>query len=178
MKKLNIGCGKRNFGDEWLHIDGGDFTHLDHNNIFDFPYEELDLIYASHLIEYFDRQEVLPLLKYWKTKLKPGGILRIAVPNFVAWCDLYKETNDISLVLGPLYGKWPMKNKIIYHKTAYDESSLSEVLSLAGFSNVRFWDWREVDHGKFDDHSQSYYPHMDKTEGRLMSLNMEAENVV
>ena len=36
------------------------------------------------------------------------------------------------------------------------------------------WDWRKVDHGKFDDHSQAYIPHMQKETGTLISLNIEA----
>ena len=38
------------------------------------------------------------------------------------------------------------------------------------------WDWREVDHGKYDDHSQAYYPHMDKENGIAVSLNIEGYN--
>lgn len=25
MIKLNIGCGKRNFGEDWIHIDGSNY---------------------------------------------------------------------------------------------------------------------------------------------------------
>ena len=43
------------------HIDGGDYPHLDSNDIINLPYENnsVDLIYASHVIEYFDREEVI-----------------------------------------------------------------------------------------------------------------------
>jgi len=60
MKKINMGCGWRNFGSDWIHIDGGDYEHLDHNSITDLPYEEnsIDLIYSSHVLEYFDQEEV------------------------------------------------------------------------------------------------------------------------
>ena len=55
MKKINLGCGWRNFGKDWIHIDGGDYPHLDSKDIFNLPYEDnsIDLIYASHVIEYF-----------------------------------------------------------------------------------------------------------------------------
>ena len=33
MTKLNLGCGWRNFGSDWVHIDGGDYDHLDYNDI-------------------------------------------------------------------------------------------------------------------------------------------------
>ena len=55
MTKINIGCGWRNFGDDWIHIDGGDYDHLDYNNIVDlnqFTDNSVELLYASHIIEY------------------------------------------------------------------------------------------------------------------------------
>jgi hypothetical protein len=63
---------------------------------------------------------------------------------------------------------------MIYHKTVYDFKSLRSLLFDAGFRNVRSWDWRKADHGHVDDHSQRYLPHMDKCNGKLISLNMEA----
>ena len=61
----------------------------------------------------------------------------------------------------------------IYHKTTYDFKSLKKKLTLNGFSNIKLWDWSEVEHGAIDDYSQSYIPHMDKESGHLMSLNIE-----
>ena len=57
--KLNIGCGWRDFGKDWIHIDGGNYDHLDSDDIFVTEYKNnsVDLIYASHFIEYFDRDE-------------------------------------------------------------------------------------------------------------------------
>ena len=45
---------ERNFGKDWIHIDEANFNHIDHNDIYDFPYKNVNLIYASHLISYFD----------------------------------------------------------------------------------------------------------------------------
>ena len=74
MTKLHLGCGWRNFGDEWVHIDGGDYDHLDHHDITKLPYEDesVDLIYASHVLEYFDREEVVSILQEWTRVLKGG----------------------------------------------------------------------------------------------------------
>ena len=82
--KLNIGCGWRDFGKDWIHIDGGNYDHLDSDDIFVTEYKNnsVDLIYASHFIEYFDREEVVPLLERWREVLKPSGVMRLAVPNF------------------------------------------------------------------------------------------------
>ena len=58
--KLHLGCGNKNFGQDWIHIDGGDFKHLHSRNICILPFKDktVDLIYASHVLEYFDRDEV------------------------------------------------------------------------------------------------------------------------
>ena len=70
MIKVNLGCGWRNFGKDWYHIDGGDYEHLDSKDIFNLPFEDnsVDLIYASHVIAYFPRNVIPDLLKIWKSK--------------------------------------------------------------------------------------------------------------
>ena len=35
MIKINMGCGWRDFGDDWIHIDAGDYVHLDYESIHD-----------------------------------------------------------------------------------------------------------------------------------------------
>ena len=177
MKKINLGCGWRNFGSDWIHIDGGDYSHLDSKDIFNLPYEDnsIDLIYASHVIEYFNRKEIIPIINKWFTKLKPGGIFRVAVPNFAEIARMYAvEGYDLQKFVGLLYGKMPMGDQTIYHKTTYDFPHLSSLLKESGFSTVNYYNWKDTNHSQFDDHSQAYIPHMDKENGVLMSLNVEA----
>ena len=174
--KFNIGCGWRNFGKSWIHIDGGDYDHLDSSDIYLKDYENGsgDLIYASHLIEYFDREEVVPLLKRWKNVLIPNGVLRLAVPDFKVYSKLYSDNQyPLDSFLGPLYGKMPMGDKTIYHKTTYDYASLATLLKEIGMRNVKKYNWENTEHAQFDDHSQAYLPDMDKENGTLISLNVE-----
>jgi predicted SAM-dependent methyltransferase len=179
MKKINMGCGWRDFGDSWIHIDSGDYDHLDYTSITDlsqFKDNTIDLIYASHVVEYFDREQVVPLLSEWRRVLKPSGVLRLAVPNFENIASLYTQGKyPLSNFVGLLYGKMPMGTQTIYHKTTYDFTSLKDVLESSMFKNVKLYDWRETSHSEFDDHSQAYLPHMDKESGTLMSLNVECE---
>ena len=102
--KINMGCGWRNFGDDWIHIDGGDYDHLDYTDItkLELKDESVDLIYASHVIEYFDAVEVEPLLLEWKRVLKKDGILRIAVPDFESIMKLNSLGHRLTSFLGPL----------------------------------------------------------------------------
>lgn len=178
MIKLHLGCGWRYFGSDWIHIDGGDYPHSSSGDITALPYQDntVDLIYASHVLEYFDRQEAVEVLTEWHRVLKPGGILRLAVPNFRAMARLYVEENyPIESFLGPLYGRMKMDGEYIYHKTAYDRESLNALLIKLGFEFATEYDWRATEHAHIDDHSQAYLPHMDKENGTLISLNIEAK---
>jgi predicted SAM-dependent methyltransferase len=178
--KLHLGCGKRNFGDDWYHVDSERFDHVSDHDIFNLsiPDKSADLIYSSHMIEYLDREDVNLLLQSWAKKLKSGGTLRLAVPDFESMSKLY-SSGKIKLrdILGPLYGKMTSDGKTIYHRTVYDLESLREVLEQNGFKNVRRYDWRVTEHANFDDHSQAYFPKMDKENGTLISLNVECEKI-
>lgn len=176
MKKLHLGCGKRNFGSSWIHIDGGDHQHLYSKDITKLPFDDnsIDLIYASHVIAYFDREEIISLLNEWKRVLKNDGILRLATPDFSEMIRLYhNKVITLKDIIGPLYGKMKMGNSIIYHKTTYDFESLKEILKELGFKNINRYNWKQTEHSEFDDHSQAYLPKMDKDNGTLISLNIE-----
>jgi hypothetical protein len=47
-------------------------------------------------------------------------------------------------------------------------------LSAGGGGEIERYDWRETEHVDIDDYSQAYIPHMDKENGALVSLNVEA----
>ena len=178
MIKINMGCGWRNFGKEWIHIDGGDYSHLDSKNIFNLEFEKdsVDLIYSSHVVEYFDKKDATKLLKEWHRVLKPGATLRIAVPDFEAMSKLYTSKKvNIDQILGPVYGIMKMGDMSIQHKTAYDFKKIKDLLTGLGFKDVEKYDWRKTCHANHDDHSQAYIPHMDKDNGNLISLNVECK---
>ena len=48
--KYNIGYGQEKFGRNWVYIDGGDYAHLDSDDIFirNYDNDSADLIYDSH----------------------------------------------------------------------------------------------------------------------------------
>ena len=59
--QLHLGCDKR-YLKNYVHIDLADYPHIDfHHNVKTLPMfkdNTVDLIYASHIVEYFDRFEV------------------------------------------------------------------------------------------------------------------------
>ena len=181
--KLHLGCWKRNIPG-FINIDQANFEHIDHRTSIDcldmFESESVDLIYCSHAFEYFDRQEAPVVLKEWHRVLKSGGVLRLAVPDFQNLIALYNREDDLDKLLGPLYGRMEIftpEPKVIYHKTVYDFRSLRCLLESVGFTGIHRYDWRKTIHKDYDDHSQAYYPHMDKKKGILLSLNIEGTKV-
>jgi predicted SAM-dependent methyltransferase len=178
--KLHLGCGKR-YLPGYCHIDLSDYPHIAHkHDIRTLPMvkdSSVALIYASHVLEYFDREEAIIVLQEWFRKLEPGGILRVAVPDFRALAKVYLHYGDLNLVVGPLYGKWNVDvDTTIYHKTVYDYVSLQRLFMTIGFSAVKKWDWQDVFVDaleRYDDYSKAYVPHMNFKNGTLISLNVE-----
>ena len=177
--KLHLGCGRRDFPG-WINVDLDDYPHIHHKQpIFPLQMFEANVascIDASHAFEYFDNETAPLVLNDWRRVLKPGGTLRLAVPDFKALISVYEKTEKISDIIGPLFGRMKISsNEIIFHKTVYDFESLGSLLVSQGFVNIRRYDWRNTEHAEYDDHSQAYFPHMDKNFGIHVSLNVEAE---
>jgi predicted SAM-dependent methyltransferase len=178
--KLHLGCWRRQLPG-FVHVDLCDLPHIDHRTSVDdlgmIADGSAELIYASHVLEYFDAVQAPKVLAEWRRVLQPGGTLRLAVPDFDALLEVYRTSGRLETILGPLYGRMEVAgaDQVIYHRTVYNLPRLRAVLEDAGFTNVRRYDWRETIHKDFDDHSQAYWPHMDKENGLLVSLNVEAD---
>jgi predicted SAM-dependent methyltransferase len=172
--KLHLGCGSK-------HIEG--FTNIDIRYLpgvdeinhvrFLRNYKEnsIDLIYACHVLEHFGRWEYESVLTRWFELLKPGGVLRLAVPDFEAICNYYNKTKDLKTLMGLLYGGQDYDEN--YHYVTFDINFISNVLTKIGFTEIKRYDTENTDHSHVDDFSKAYIPHMDKN-GLLMSLNIEA----
>lgn len=177
--KIHVGCGPRPIlGPGWVNVDQDPYpgiTVCDARRLSaHFLPNSASLIYASHVVEYFDEHEVLDVLRDWHAVLSPGGVLRLAVPDLEALIALYARTRSIANVVGPLYGRLQHKDgSLIFHKMAYDYPTLAFVLRMAGYRAIRRWHIEDTCHADHDDGSQAYYPHMDKENGLLLSLNVE-----
>lgn len=176
--KLHVGCGPK-YIPGFVHLDALPADHVDHvgrvENLEMFDDGSAELIYASHILEHFGRHQYEAVLAEWHRVLAPGGVLRLAVPDFEACARLYvagRLERGIADVVGLISGG--QKDQYDYHAMIFDRESLTAALQRVGFSDVRPWDWRKTEHADLDDFSQAYLPHMQKETGTLVSLNLEA----
>ena len=200
--KLHLGAGKRRINlPGWINVDidpanepdvvanahelfwtgswlGSRMPQNGQGCVADLGYEQPEAIYACHLLEHFNRHSYKDVLRNWFAVLKPGGILRLSVPDLEAvfirygWRDaVEKGISKLPELLGFLYGG--QRNEHDCHKMGWDFATLKRDLEEAGFKDVHRYDRDKTEHADVDDYSAAYLPHMDRT-GQLMSLNVEA----
>jgi ubiquinone/menaquinone biosynthesis C-methylase UbiE len=174
MKRLHVGPGKA-YLPGWENVDIFSNIKADvYASALALPYpiETFDMAYVCHVLEHINRNMTLSALSHWRSLLKPGGILRLAVPDFDAVVKYYTKTRSLTSLIGLLYGG--QKFILDQHCIVFNEETLTMALQSVGFKEIRKWDWRQTDHSMFDDYSQAYLPSMQKDTGLLMSLNLEA----
>jgi SAM-dependent methyltransferase len=95
MKGLNLGCGSR-FHAAWTNVDfvPADPAVLRHDlrQGIPFPDEEFDVVYHSHVLEHFSKASGPQLLRECFRVLKPGGTIRVAVPDLERIAKTYVQT--------------------------------------------------------------------------------------
>lgn len=89
-------------------------------------------IRASHILEHFPFCEVPNVLKEWVRVLKPGGLIRIAVP------DIAKIKADDPKAAFYLMGGQTDDND--YHRSAFTEASLRDGMARAGLVDIQAWE--------------------------------------
>lgn len=108
----------------------------------------VDVIYSSHMFEHLDRDEASAFLDEAMRVLRPGGILRLVVPDIAKHIDEYSESKDADAFLASTHLARPRPKSVgerlrmlfvgtRHHQWMYDGSSLSKLLSSKGFRNVR-----------------------------------------
>jgi predicted SAM-dependent methyltransferase len=110
MKYLNIGCGSYySTEDTWTNLDfASSNKHVKaHNLLKGIPFGDntFDFVYHSHVLEHFSKQDGERLINECYRVLKPGGILRVAIPdlegiarNYISWLEkgIENPTDEIT----------------------------------------------------------------------------------
>lgn len=118
-----------------------DVRYLDVRKRFRFPAEAIDYVYSSHLIEHLYPQEAAHCLAEIYRVLRPGGILRIAVPDLdvlVAGYDAKASDNFAGRIF-----ESRSKGSKNQHHWMYNEVSLATLLERNGFAHVERRKFRE-----------------------------------
>lgn len=142
--KLHIGGSERRAGWTVVNIAAGDHVDIvaDCREI---PIEPgtCDEVYASHVLEHVDRADVGKALRHWCDLLRPGGRLRVAVPDLQKLCKLYAD--DMISTLGAwqitafIYGG--QMNEHDYHRCGFSDDTLRSSLEECGFVDVQRVDY-------------------------------------
>lgn len=106
----------------------------------------VDAVYSSHMLEHLSRDKAERFLREAARVLKPGGVLRIAVPDLRKGVDAYLGTGDAdafmewSILSSPLDTLRQRLRALIvgttHHLWHYDGASLKRTFERHGFANV------------------------------------------
>lgn len=168
--KLNLGCGSQ-VPDGWINVDYGlgarfmkipffsainrkvKFFNLDwnekiylHDLTKKFPWSDssVDIVYSSHTLEHFSKEDGRRFLTECHRVLRKNGIIRIVVPDLrhavIEYIEGRTYADDFVEKLGVLFVSSDNKLKKILspifqfpHKCMYDNSRLTEILNEIGF---------------------------------------------
>lgn len=159
---LNVGCGNSSRenthdlikGPEWQHIRIDIDPKVQPDLIDDIRYlakvgdESVDAIFSSHNLEHLHEYDAQAALRTFYRKLKSGGLCIIIVPDLAAACRqiaegkmgvLYESPAGSVRAIDMLYGYAPYSygNEYQFHRFGYTEETLFELITNAGFTNVK-----------------------------------------
>lgn len=100
LKLLNLGCGNH-YHRKWINVDfqsnGDGVIAHDLNKGIPYKNSSFDAVYHSHLLEHFSKQYAPTFIKECYRVLKPGGIIRVVVPDLEQITRLYLDSLDSAL---------------------------------------------------------------------------------
>jgi SAM-dependent methyltransferase len=105
-----------------------------------------DAVYSSHMLEHLDREQARGFLGEAHRVLRPGGVLRLAVPDLLRMAEEYTGTHDADrflermLLVEPLSSASARFRLLVAgprnHQWMYDARSLLSLVTRVGFSDA------------------------------------------
>lgn len=159
---IKVGLLPRNYATNWPKS----LRLVDCRKRLPFKNNSVDFIYTGHFIEHLYYYQVVSLMKECRRILRPGGILRISIPDIKVLSEKYlngdrdffvrlEDSNNKGDVLENIadlfvqhiygYDSWSSPSFfgkiqrlfIRGHLWMYDYESLSTILKRTGFSNIQ-----------------------------------------
>lgn len=112
------------------------FVHHDLSYGIPFNDNTVDFVYSSHFLEHLFLKDAAFILKESLRVLKPGGVVRISVPDLAYAIKLYNDGKKKEMLENYFFVN-DDDSYYARHKYMYDYSLLSEALQIAGFKEIR-----------------------------------------
>jgi predicted SAM-dependent methyltransferase len=94
LNYLNLGCGNK-FHKDWVNVDMvSNSPYVKSYNLLKglpFPNDQFNVIYHSHVLEHFPKEKAPDFIRECFRVLKPGGIMRVVVPDLENIVNEYKK---------------------------------------------------------------------------------------
>jgi SAM-dependent methyltransferase len=143
IQRLNLGCGYQDTPN-WTHVDVRDYGH---NAVADvlagLPYaaDTFDYAVLNHTLQMFSYEEHPVVLAELKRVLKPGGVVRILVPDLTSALLAFQNEDrsyfpiaaDLEPTLSGAFARY-----LFWHgdtRSAFDDESLPLLLQRNGFGS-------------------------------------------
>jgi predicted SAM-dependent methyltransferase len=144
---LNLGSGPRGRADpNWINVDGFPDVNVHHLMDFTRPFpfegESLNGVFCEHVLEHFSRQDGEGVAREAFRCLRPGGVMRIVVPDAERIMKAYFDDPG-KLLEGRGPSTTPVEAVNDYfrqryeHQFLYDWEAMKAMLAGAGFGKVQ-----------------------------------------
>ncbi|HZI92491.1 MAG TPA: methyltransferase domain-containing protein [Thermoleophilaceae bacterium] len=147
---------------EYLEVlKGNRFVHYNLEYGIPLPEASADYAFASHFLEHLSKRHGEHLMRETLRVLKPGGVVRVAIPDLAVFIGAYGEGRKEEAMDG-IFEDWELGD-FARHRYMYDFDMLAGLLGRAGFTDVRRCEYRE-----------GRVPDLDELDNRPGSLVVEA----
>lgn len=130
----------------------------------------VDEVVAGHVLEHIDWPDSFLAFSEFARVLKPGGILKIALPDMGCLLRMLLSGDSVFHVMGLIYGVGGRINRFEQHRYGFTPGMLVDILETLGFERFDWWN------SEFGDASNGWIPRYDD-EHAAVSLNLQAIKV-
>jgi SAM-dependent methyltransferase len=154
IRRLHWGCGG-SAAPGWINSDRGEYPGVDLVcDILDglpLPGDSVDYAVSIHALPEIPYGDLVPALAELRRVLKPGGVLRLGLPDLEKGVDAYRSGDRDYFALVPDEDAQTIGGKLItqlvwygYAHTLFVRDFVEEVLRKAGFREVHHVGYRET----------------------------------